>query len=149
MSGWDVTVLHVTNGKGGLVFQFLDGLHFSRNIPLPVVHGYSCLVMTSSPTIISTSHQDSCDDTGAKRCWDYWEVQMYWKKMSWVFVVHQHGKKETSWENVEISVKNLGLKCDQGSLGLGGKLQKNQWKMRKVKVPTIHTQFCCTWKLFI
>lgn len=39
-------------------------------------------------------------------------------------VVHQHGKKETSWENVGISVKNLGLKCDQGHLGLEGETAK-------------------------
>lgn len=62
-----------------------------------------------------------------------------------IFGVNQHGKKETSWENVDSSVKNLGLKCGQGNLGLGGrKLQKNQWKMRKEKVPAVPMQFCCT-----
>lgn len=55
-------------------------------------------------------------------------------KRSWFLAVHQHGKKETSWENIEISVKNLS---DQGNLGLG-ETAKKLWKMRKGK------SFCCS-----
>lgn len=52
--------------------------------------------------------------------------------------MHQHRKKETSWENVDISVKNLGLKCDQGNLGLRGETAKKSVKNEEGK-----SSCCC------
>lgn len=82
MSGWDVTALHEINGREGLGFQFLDGLHFSGNTPSAAwlfLPSYDFLTQQLLQLHIS------CDDPGAKRCWDYWEVPSALEKKVLIF----------------------------------------------------------------